>query len=178
MSKFIYKLDTFIFEKENSISIELCNDIIENYEKYNNTNEKYDIDANKNLKIKNFLIGELISHFCMYNIKINKIENYKFLNIGNIVKSKSNFKFFIEKNNKTDSIKIIDSITNDKLKTFMYIWFLNDYDGELMFCNEYIIKPKAGNFILFPISWYFTYEELINLESKKYIIYGYTYDIL
>jgi hypothetical protein len=60
----------------------------------------------------------------------------------------------------------------------MYIWFLNDYDGEIIFWNEYRIIPKCGKFIMFPISWCFPYQEIIHSDANKYIVYGYIYKYL
>lgn len=174
MSIFIYKRETFIYEKENSIQIDLCNDIIEIYEN-DNIKELYDIDNNNDFsKLKKTLQKELIINIYSYYKQINKIENYTFFNLNSFLDIKKKYTFFIE-NSKTDKndIQILNRIINNEYKNFMYIWFLNDYNGEIVFYDEYIIKPKAGKFIFFPVSWYFPYNELIQLNSNKYIIYGY-----
>ena len=187
MSKKIYKKETFIFEKNNSITTELCNDIIDLYDinKYDIIDlydiNKYDIidlyDINKydnydkfiNAKVTKFLHNELKANLCKYRKSLNKINNYNIINIKNLKCS-----LFIKK------IKLINetiytkrfSETNN-IKIFMYIWFLNDYDGEIIFWNDYRITPKCGKFIVFPVSWCFPYHEIIRSDANKYILYGY-----
>ena len=58
-------------------------------------------------------------------------------------------------------------------KNMCFIWFLNDYDGEFIFCNEYKVKPERGKLLLFPNSWCITHEEVIKFGENKYVISGY-----
>lgn len=176
MANFLYKKETFIYEETNSITNDLCKDIIEIY---NNDQDKkkyenYDIDINSEYgKLKTFLMKELNKHICNYEKQTNKINNYKMINIKN-----TNFSFFIENNNNKENInyrKRISIQNKNNIKLFMYIWFLNDYDGEIIFWNDYRITPKCGKFIMFPISWCFPYHEIIHSDANKYILYGYIY---
>jgi hypothetical protein len=174
MKNFLYKKETFIYQKEKSITDELCNDIIDIYNDDTlNISDKYNINENmRYLKIKDFLIKELKESLIKYDKQINKLKNYKFLYLN-----PQQFDFYIE-NNKTisENTKKINRFSENKLKLLMYIWFLNDYHGEISFWNEYKIQPKIGKILIFPVSWCFPYEEIIHLQANKYIIYGYVYE--
>jgi hypothetical protein len=174
MKNFLYKKETFIYQKEKSIPDELCNDIIDIYNDDTlNISDKYNINENmRYLKIKDFLIKELKESLIKYDKQINKLKNYKFLYLN-----PQQFDFYIE-NNKTisENTKKINRFSENKLKLLMYIWFLNDYHGEISFWNEYKIQPKIGKILIFPVSWCFPYEEIIHLQANKYIIYGYVYE--
>jgi len=65
-------------------------------------------------------------------------------------------------------------LNKNEMKTnlFQYIWFLNDYEGEYIFCNHYKIRPKQGMFLLFPLSWCFPTKEWVSSETKRYFICG------
>lgn len=171
--EFLYKKETFIYEKNNSITDELCKDIIEIFENDISNNNRYTMDYNDEYKkIKRYLTEELKKYIHNYEKKINGMKDYKIIDIKN-----HNFVFYIENNNKpNDIINYINRTTvKNNVRLLMYIWFLSDYDGEIIFWNEYKIIPKAGKFIMFPVSWCFPYQELIQLQTKKYIIYGYIY---
>jgi hypothetical protein len=138
-------------------------------------------------KIKNYLIKEINNNLCDYISKINnrnlisrtknygneyipfnikcidhdseltiKINEYSNDNINNF--------FHIEK-------KIKKYCLNSNL--FYFIWFLNDYEGEYIFWDSFHIKPEKGLLLIFPISWCFSYSEIIKLYQKKYFIFGY-----
>jgi len=62
---------------------------------------------------------------------------------------------------------------NKNDKNIGFIWFLNNYDEEIIFCNEYKIKPKMGTLILFPSSCHFQYQEINTNDKAIYIIKGY-----
>jgi hypothetical protein len=186
MYNFLYKKETFIYEKSNSITNDLCKDIIEIYnnDEKKKINQKYNIDENiEYKKLKTYLITDLNTHIFNYIKKINKIYNYNLININMNEIKIIDYSFFIDNNSSNNSssnnITFINRFSIEKhgnIKKFMYIWFLNDYDGELIFWNEYKIIPKCGNFLLFPVSWCFPYQEIINFNTNKYIIYGYIYN--
>lgn len=198
----MYKKELFIFEKKNSITPELCIDIIDIYndDPNNKINEIYNIDRNLNYaKIKQYLINELYENLHNYLFVKIKMQISNVININTI-----SFSFFIENKKLSNNLHISEPVTalqsdtqcntnkseserfneiqitkrfshTNKMKLFMYIWFLNDYDGEIIFWNDYRITPKCGNFLMFPISWCFPYEEIIHSCANKYILYGYVY---
>ena len=173
MSNIVYSKKTFIRENSNFITDEICNDIIEIYEEEKIDSEIYNMDiCKKYKKIKRFLTSELQKNIYEYNKKINILPGYNLLHFENI--SKLEFTFYIQKNNKKE-VNITKRFSEKRIKLLMFIIFLNEYDGEVTFCNEFKIVPKVGKLVIFPVSWCFPYHELINLEANKYIIYGYIY---
>lgn len=166
-----YEKTTFIYEKNNSLSDELCEYIIDIY---NNecTSDVFKIKKDEYEKLTQFLTNELVDNISKYENEINTIESYKIIEI-----KKDIIEFFIEKNMNDKHIHYVNRYDHEiyKTKSFIYIWFLNEYDGEIVFWNEYKITPKIGKFVMFPLSWCFSYDELIKLESNKIILYGYIY---
>ena len=177
----------FIHEINNSLINELCDDIINLFEK-NNLNNKYFINNNniEILKIYNALIKEITKNLKVYKINLLKIFEYdskkNYINNFNINIEKiinKNTIFTIEKkmynesnkNNESDFVlsKKYNPIGNTILK---YIWFLNDYCGEFVFSEDIVIKPVKGKLIIFPVSWCFSFIENIKLFDTKYFIYG------
>jgi len=57
----------------------------------------------------------------------------------------------------------LDDDKNRKL--FSFIWILNDYDGEIIFWNEYTIKPQKRN--VFIISKFMVFSTLRNFKIKS-----------
>jgi len=174
MSNILYTKETFIYENLNSISDEICNDIIEIYENEKIDSELYNMNISKKYdKIQKYLTIELQQNICNYQKRINIIqEKYQLVNFFPV--SKMQYTFFIEKNNKKE-LNITTRYSNNSAKLLMFIWVLNEYNGEFTFCNQYKIKSKPGKLIIFPVSWCFPYEELISMEANKYIIYGFIY---
>jgi hypothetical protein len=178
MLNFQYKKETFIYEKNNSITEELCTEIIEMFDNNNNININTNIDF---LKIKIVLFKELKLNILKYNKKINKIESFNLLNLSNLFINNDNIEFYIDKNNNNNNNNnnnIFNRLTNKKFKILFFMWFLNEYDGEICFFNDYKIKPKIGKFIMFPVSWCYNYKEIINIQNNKYMIYGYICKII
>jgi len=176
MQEHLFLKEDFIYKKKNSITKELCIDIIEIFENdvSNNLCNCDNMEYNPQYTtIKQYLKKELKRNIHDYEKEINKIKGYKMFHI-----EKCNFVFHIGTNNTSNStISYINRVSVDStdVKLLMFIWFLNDYDGEIIFWNEHRIIPEVGKCIIFPISWCFPHKELINLQTKKYIIYGYIY---
>ena len=72
MQNFLYKKETFIYEKKDSITTELCNDIIELFEKENVNNDYYyNIDCKPSFhKIKNHLTQQLTKNLTEYELSL------------------------------------------------------------------------------------------------------------
>ena len=164
---------TFIYDNPKSISDEICKSIIEIYEEESIESINYNMSITPKYRtIQKYLTGELYQNIIKYTKRINILQKYKLFDVKNL---NINFIFYIQKNSSKE-INIIDRYSDKNIKLLMFIWFLNDYDGELVFFNEYKIKPKVGKLVIFPVSWCFPYKELIHMESKKYIIYGFIYN--
>ena len=138
------------------------------------------------LNLKKILNGELYKHIIEYlmeiSTKYNDIENNSSINLEHlqdldmcIANRKHDLELNI--NNKT---KIIDRIryrtdfyeTKDiEVILCKFIWFLNDYSGEIRICNT-TLSPKKGTLLIYPISWMYNVVE--EIEKKDiYVLEGY-----
>jgi hypothetical protein len=193
----MYDKNEYIYIINNSLTSEITLDIVENFEENFKSNiilfSIIDIFIELNIskikplnKVTEMLKKELKKNIIRYLEKIknssliNKEDNfnqkYSLLNIDFKHLEKISFnikKYEINGEKKYDIINNNKTITNKKdIKILKYIWFLNDYEGEISFWNNYKIKPKKGMFLLFPISWCFPYEEKIIINSIIYTIEG------
>ena len=57
------------------------------------------------------------------------------------------------------------------------IWYLNDVEegGETEFVDGTIVKPKTGQLLIFPTSWYMAHRGRMPISNKKYIITSWLY---
>jgi Rps23 Pro-64 3,4-dihydroxylase Tpa1-like proline 4-hydroxylase len=193
----------FIYENNNSISPELCEEIISLFEKSQN---KYDGltlgGVNKNIKdtkdyiidkshsswseIYSFLETELAYNISKY-FEFIKETNKNLHNIGNHE--------LISKNIEVSNFMVQRYIQNQGKYTYhndfhidfekksyrvlTYLFYLNHVDegGETEFYGGDIkIKPKQGKMILFPSSWTYPHSGKMPVSSNKYIITGWIYN--
>jgi hypothetical protein len=61
------------------------------------------------------------------------------------------------------------------MKDIFFIWFLEDFNGEIIIANTTIINPKSGQFVLYPNSWIFSLKINNTQNEDCKIIYGYIY---
>lgn len=66
---------------------------------------------------------------------------------------------------------------NHGLRMLTLIWYLNDVveGGETEFIDGTIIKPKVGQLLIFPTSWYMVHRGKMPISNKKYIVTGWLY---
>ena len=64
---------------------------------------------------------------------------------------------------------------NDHVKILSFIWFFNDFDGEIIFAGGRTIRPEAGKLLIFPTSWCFSHSEYVRNNSDVVSITGYVY---
>lgn len=163
-------MSNLIFQEKYSISKELCNDIIDNYNENTFFDNSNHIHILNDSKITNFLLELLKTKIKKYFLKINNNNVLKYIKFHNI-------SFIIDfnnaNNNLNNSLSITKSFDLHCYNIIKFVWFLNDYDGEIVFWNKYAIKPHIGKLLIFPVSWCFPYEEIIKCNSNKYILYGY-----
>jgi len=57
------------------------------------------------------------------------------------------------------------------------IWYLNDVEegGETEFVDGTLVKPKTGQLLIFPTSWYMAHRGRMPISNKKYIITSWLY---
>jgi predicted 2-oxoglutarate/Fe(II)-dependent dioxygenase YbiX len=192
---FIDKEDLF-YINENSLSKELCEEIINLYELEGNMRAKGETARGYNPNIKDSLDFIINNH--TYNEKWNTI--YKTLQ----VEVSRNLQRYIEKNSFKKHIIISGSLFyetfmiqrytkgegkyiyhedfsvnyNEKsYRVLTYLWYLNDVEegGETEFFGNMKVKPRAGKLILFPASWTYPHSGLVPISSDKYIVTGWIF---
>jgi len=183
----------YIKEFKYSIPPNLCDDIIELYEKadkkypgvtYNghdkNVKNTMDLmmpkDDNVWSKIETFLYKELSKKLILYFDILGKtiqIKNYKYF------KNQDLFSrcFLLQKYQKNVGKYIYhdDFLQNENSsRVITFLWYLNDVDtgGFTEFWNSYKIKPERGKLLLFPSTWSYPHSGLIPTSHDKYIITG------
>jgi hypothetical protein len=195
-------MESLIYIKENSISKELCNEIINKFENEENIHEGLTVGGvQKNIKdttdlnmpsncekwynIHKCLLKELTKNIGIYIDNLHQ-EDY-ILSENDIYKPlyKKNIifhSFLVQKYTK----KIGKYIYHDDFNTdfnlnqhrvLTYLWYLNDVEegGETVFWGNYKIKPETGKLILFPASWCYPHCGKMPISSNKYIITGWLY---
>lgn len=140
-------------------------------------------------KIQKCLLKELTKNIEEYINELSKHENYrkttqhsnddfKVLNHKNIIfhcfmvqKYLKNVGRYIYHNDSRIVIK------DNETRVITYLWYLNDVEegGETVFWNDYKIKPKKGQLILFPACWTFPHCGKTPISNDKYIITGWLY---
>lgn len=189
---------------ENSLSKELCIDIIKLFENENKYPGSTMSGINKDIKDTMEVLIPTNSKSPLFN-KIRKLldkelnDNVKKYvnNINNFVtnsEENSDHKFKIFSNflsydtmqiQKYDKQKgryvyhhdfMIDE-TEKKYRVITFIWYLNNVEqgGETEFWKDYKIKPTAGKLVLFPSSWTFPHRGKMPISDDKYIITGWVY---
>jgi hypothetical protein len=184
----------FIYENDNALSSDLCEEIIQLFE---STPDKQDGSTvggiNKKVKdTTDFVISksgkwtdiyECLENELKYNIKKYKLEVDKY--------AKDNFNLFNDKLEITPFM-VQRYIKNegkyvyhndfhsekDKYRIISYIFYLNDVveGGETeYFGGEIQIKPKCGKLVFHPASWTFPHCGKMPISSNKYIITGWIY---
>ena len=186
----------FLYIKKNSISRELCNDMINLFEQEDDRYEGVvgnNSIVNKNVKdTTDFVISNGGERWNKINKTLNKeltnnvneyLRNcnntmrdneYQYLS-GGLVRHlmqmqkyyKNVGKFVYHEDSQVDFIN-----KSDRKITFM--WYLNDVTegGETEFWSSYNIKPEAGKLVLFPADWTFPHTAKVPISNNKYIVTG------
>jgi len=195
-------MNNFIYIKNNSLSYELCQIIIEKFEndcenKYKgitsgglNTNVKDTFDlqipnqSQHNYEswklIRNTLENELNNNVKKYIQTLSKSINEDFKLFENQYVSNETFQIqkYIKNNGKfTYHHDFSNDFTNKKYRVITFIFYLNDVHegGETEIWGTHKIKPETGKLLLFPACWTFPHCGLIPKSNHKYIITGWLY---
>lgn len=183
----------YIYEKENSIDKELCQQIINLFEQSSfkrdgithkglnklikdTTDLHFSIEPEVFKDIDYILYNELNNNLYKYIQNLNTICYH--LDIHQYTDSGFQIQKYIK--NKGNYIYHNDSEINfaeKKYRVLTFMWYLNDVDngGETEFFGTYRIKPTCGKFLLFPSTWTFPHQAKIPISSDKYIITGWIY---
>lgn len=168
-----------IYVKTNSLPHILCDEIVDNYtDDINNNNfiiDKYSYNMqydNKYKQVINVLNQELIKNLNKYSKLFYNFDNY-------ILNFNSNFFYIINKieYNINDIVlfKKNSSQSGHGTRILMFIWFLNDNNGDFVFWNKYKVNNNKGTLLIFPASLFFLYSENMNINSTGYKLFGYIY---
>ena len=191
-------MNDFIYSHQ-SLSNEICDEIIELYNKEgNNINPGVvasglnklikdtsdfviPIDIDKEscwYKINNILSDEMKINLDIYSSEIKKKYDVELLTSNYVFESA----FMIQKyeKNKGKYIYHDDFSINLNLKKYRvitFIWYLNDVieGGETEFFGTYKITPKKGKLLFFPAGWLYPHCGKTPISSDKYIITGWLY---
>lgn len=180
-------LNNLIHVSDNSIPPELCSDIVDIFDDSHSNNlflenslsENYifEVMNNRYGKISQVLKYELSRQLKVYHNKIhsNLNEDERILKTFDV----NNIRYTIRKN-KSD--KPSDEIYleyckryqwhNKQVSQLTFIWFLNDFEGDITFWNIYKIRPTCGMLLIYPTSWCFPYSECIKSNAENYSIIG------
>ena len=197
--------EMYLYINNNSLSKELCSDIIMFFEK---DLDKYEghTSGGLNKHIKNTV--DLQIHAIHQNNKPhwNKIRELleKELN-NNIKKYIKTINEYIDDGTQLNKYKVFhdfvsfDTIQiqrykklegkyiyhndfmsdweNKKYRVITFLWYLNcvEEGGETEFWSKYKIKPEPGKLIFFPSTWTYPHRGLMPISNDKYIITGWIY---
>jgi hypothetical protein len=177
-------MEKYIYLKSNCIDENTCNYIINVYNKEDIIIPSLpDISSNWYNIVNNILFDKLRINIIEYNniISSTPIENL-------IINTYSDS--FIQLNMRLSSFDKIQSnytsdfnIKQNIYSIVSYIWFLDNNDHgsfQIIFWDNYIIKPNKGDLIIFPASWEYPYKIINNKDTFIYIkgiLYN-TYDEL
>lgn len=189
-----FNIIDLVYTNKNSLSCELCNDMINLFEQEENRfSGQSAAGLNKNFKdTTDFVITtggprwDKINKLLSKELNNNVIEYIK--NCSNMVHS--NYHIFgtnyltsalmqIQKYEKNVGKYIYHEdftcdFTNRKIRKITFLWYLNDVveGGETEFWSKYSIKPEAGKLVLFPACWTFPHTGKVPISNDKYIITG------
>jgi hypothetical protein len=187
----------YIYSNNNSISKELCADIIDLFEKEDgkyegittgglNKTVKDTLDfiipkvSEKWNKISSFLTDELTRNITRYLTQLNNNLNNNLSFFKNkeitikhfqIQRYTANIGKYVYHND-----SVID-IQENKYRIITFLWYLNTVNegGETEFNGDILVKPEVGKLILFPATWTFPHCGKMPISNDKYILTGWIY---
>jgi hypothetical protein len=189
-------MDPYLYINNYSISHDLCNDIINIFEKSEkraaltigglNTNILHaskvmseDITDDKWDKIANFLKNELSNNLKSYIHRLNSINmsnDYLYFSNEPILFDHFSIQKYdvnVSGKYKYHTDNFINSLDNTE-RCISFIWYLNSVSngGETEFVNNIKITPEKGKLVLFPSTWTYPHCSRPVISNDKYIIVG------
>ena len=182
---------------KNSLSQTICQNIINIYEDADNKKDGEVIAGiNKNIKLsldlhssiienedwkylESIIRKELNTKLEMYYYEINNgitkrplFEPYKYIEDSGfqIQKYTANEGYYKFHND-------FHTTEDNKFRVLTYLWYLNDVieGGETEFYDGTLIKPEAGQLLIFPSTWTYPHKGNIPISNSKYIMTGWLY---
>jgi Rps23 Pro-64 3,4-dihydroxylase Tpa1-like proline 4-hydroxylase len=189
-----YNIFDIVHINKNSISRELCSDMINLFSQEKNrypgstlggvnlnvkdTTDFKITDAGPNWdKINKVLSKELTNNVTEYVKKCDNIVGPGYSTFGGC--DLTSYEMQIQKYEKNVGKYIyhedgLCDFNNRKIRKITFLWYLNDVTegGETEFLSKYRITPEVGKLILFPANWTFPHKGKVPLSNDKYIITG------
>jgi hypothetical protein len=185
-----------LYINENSLSKELCHEIIDKYENEGECRTKGVTAQGFNPFVKNTLDFTIfknekweIIHKTLYQEIARNLQKY--IDKNSFINDNNNNKiingtlwydtFMVQRYTKCEGKYIYHEdfhVNNDaSYRVLTYLWYLNDVDegGETEFFGNFKIKPKAGKLVIFPAFWTYPHTGLIPISNDKYILTGWIY---
>jgi len=190
-------MDPYIYINRNSLSSDICKDIIEIYEKTQNKHRATTIGGlNEDVlrafqcpiqnitddewpTIHSFLLRELTNNLKTYakvlDSKIGDGNIYRHMK-DDLIYSKFHINKY-ESNNGGKYDYHIDRYLNKEMndeRHITFIWYLNDVTegGETEIKGNIKIKPEVGKLLLFPPTWTYPHCSRPTISNDKYAIVG------
>jgi len=184
----------FIWTKENSLSKEFCDKVIEKFDKDERSyvgkikNFNVDLNVKKSLDLHISYLDDWAKEdkiFCeslaeslkLYQNHLlnNSIELmlFPFIFYSNVIDWGYQIQKTVPGGFYTWHVDY-DMSSSGYARWLTYIWYLNDVDdgGETEFYDGTVIKPKAGTILLFPSTWTYVHRGCKLKSGVKYICTG------
>ncbi len=199
------KIDNLIYTNNNSLSKDLCKDLIKIFEKDSIYYGYEGITAggmNKNIKDTTDLVFTNHTHIEHWNkihkmlkneLEYNVIEYLNNLN-NNLNEDNNGYSILhshefiipsmqMQKYNKNSGKYIYHNdyqcdFSHFKMRQITFLWYINDVEegGETEFWKNTKVKPTSGKLVLFPSHWTFPHRGNMPISNDKYIITGWIYE--
>jgi hypothetical protein len=178
-------LQNFCKVKENSLSPEMCDAVIETFNNNTELHERYDSNKRPNFTQFNFTKHRdrnVELHDAIAQEALKAIAEYKYdVKETFFWSSKYSFEQFRVKhylNDGNDQFDThIDASTYETSKRFFaFFWYLNDVEegGETEFATFSLkIKPKKGTLFMFPPLWMYPHKGNPPISNDKYLLSSY-----
>jgi hypothetical protein len=179
------KLYDLIKVYDNVLEAEVCEKLIENFEKVSDKHERIDNDRKPNFTqfnlTENANENEELNFLHQYLIKKTfeyKKDYYKFIDERCFPEEHAFEQFRIKRyeNDGNDAFDChVDIKDHASARRYLsFLWYLNDVEegGETVF-KDLVIKPKVGKLLVFPPMWMFPHMGKPPISNKKYILSTY-----
>jgi len=184
------KLNSLIWTKENTLSPEFCQYVIDKFE---NDDRKYkgitvdgideDIKKSSDLGISHLddwkkedrvFYNSLNKHIHEYFEHCSSL-NYLTHNYPSV--SDGGYQIQRTKPNEYYDWHHDFCINDNGVRYITYIWYLNDVykKGYTEFCDGTIIRPRTGKLLFFPSTWTYRHRGVSPVSETKYICTGWIY---
>ena len=182
--------DPYYYIKKDALSKELCNTIIDMFEKCEhhpgvtgrglNFKMKKTFEVNirgeKWNEIDTIISSTLTKSIIEYSEKINILTNNHYILFclsNNVIDTGYQVQKYIKNDGFYKWHQDFSINTSESVRIITFLFYLNDVEegGETFFYNGKV-KPEAGKLLLFPATWTYNHKGNMPISNDKYIITG------